>query len=79
MNGANVQQIWVAGADKVFYPAAANIEGNQLMVWSSKVQYPIAVRYAFGNTAIGNLFGSNHLPVIAFRTDNWKLNAANDK
>ncbi|WP_288096992.1 sialate O-acetylesterase [Hydrotalea sp.] len=79
IKGANVQQIWVAGADKVFYPAAANIEGNQLMVWSSKVQHPIAVRYAFGNTAIGNLFGSNHLPVIAFRTDNWKLNAANNK
>ncbi len=43
------------------------------MVWNNKVKQPVAVRYAFSNTAIGNLFSKNGLPVAPFRTDHWEV------
>jgi sialate O-acetylesterase len=66
-----IKELYVAGEDKIFYPAKAKIEDNMLIAWSKKVKDPVAVRYAFGNTAIGNLFSKEGLPVTAFRTDNW--------
>ncbi len=67
----DIRELYVAGEDKIFYPAEAKIEKNTLIAWSKKVKDPIAVRYAFGNTAIGNLFSEEGLPVTAFRTDDW--------
>jgi sialate O-acetylesterase len=40
-------------------------------VWNDNVKNPVAVRYAFRNAAIGNLFSNNGLPVAPFRTDSW--------
>jgi len=68
-----VTQLYIAGADKVFYPAQATITGNKLQVWSDKVAAPVAVRYEYSNTAIGNLTGPGGLPVNQFRTDDWVL------
>jgi len=68
-----VTQVYIAGADRVFYPAQAEIKNDKLVVHSAKVSQPVAVRYAFGNTAIGNLAGPGGLPVNAFRTDDWSL------
>lgn len=70
----NITEVYVAGADKVFYPAQATIEKDKLVVWSKQVKEPVAVRYAFHNTGIGNLFSKEGLPVAAFRTDDWQLN-----
>jgi len=67
----SISQLYVAGEDKIFYPAEAKIENNMVIAWSKKVKDPVAVRYAFGNTAIGNLFSKEGLPVTAFRTDKW--------
>jgi sialate O-acetylesterase len=67
----SISQLYVAGEDKIFYPAEAKIENNMIIAWSKKVKDPVAVRYAFSNTAIGNLFSKEGLPVTAFRTDNW--------
>lgn len=61
----------VAGADKVFHHADAEIvNGNQIMVSSPIVKKIVAVRYCWGNTIIGNLKNKMALPVFAFRTDN---------
>ena len=60
----------VAGADKVFHPAKAWITRNQVYVKSDEVKNPVAVRYAFHDWAIGDLFHDG-LPVSSFRTDNW--------
>ena len=68
-----VTQLYIAGADKVFYPAQATITDNKLQVWSDKVSAPVAVRYEYSNTAIGNLTGPGGLPVNQFRTDDWVL------
>lgn len=68
-----ISPLFIAGDDKTFYPAEAKILNNQLIVWSKKVPHPVAVRYAFSDTAIGNLFSKEGLPVAPFRTDEWKL------
>jgi len=31
------------------------------------------VRYGFSNAGIGNIFSSEGLPVVPFRTDNWPV------
>jgi sialate O-acetylesterase len=66
-----IAEVYVAGSDQQFYPAEATIENNQLVVFSKQVKEPVAVRYGFSNTAIGNLFSKEGLPVCPFRTDSW--------
>jgi len=61
----------IAGADKKFYPAKAVIKGSSVNVSSEKVKNPVAVRYAFKDFVIGDLFGNEGLPVSSFRTDDW--------
>jgi sialate O-acetylesterase len=68
-----ITEVMIAGSDKVFYPAQASIDKDKLQVWSKDVKEPVAVRYAFRNTAIGNLFSKEGLPVNEFRTDNWNV------
>lgn len=63
----------VAGADHVFYPATAKIDKGTIVVWSRQVKEPVAVRYAWPNAAIGNVFGKSGLPVSSFRTDDWPI------
>jgi sialate O-acetylesterase len=62
----------VAGADRVFHPAKAAIEGNTVLVWSEKVPSPVAARYAWERSPFGsNLFNKEGLPASPFRTDDW--------
>mgnify|MGYP003632462141 CR=1 FL=1 len=63
----------VAGADKVFHPAEAKINGDRtLSVWAEGVLNPVAVRYAFKNCEAGSLFNTDGLPASSFRTDTWE-------
>jgi len=62
----------VAGANKRFYPAKAFITGTGVTVFSSIVTEPVAVRYAFKDFIVGDLFGADGLPVSSFRTDEWE-------
>lgn len=71
--GNTISQLYVAGKDKIFYPAQASISGNKLIVSADKVKQPVAVRFGFSNAAVGNLFSKSGLPVAPFRTDNWDL------
>ena len=64
----------IANEDKIFYPAQAKIIGNTVVVFNKNIKNPIAVRYAFNNTAMPNLFNKEGLPVNLFRTDDWKVN-----
>jgi sialate O-acetylesterase len=40
-------------------------------VFSPSVTEPVAVRYAFQDFVVGDLFGTNGIPVSSFRTDDW--------
>jgi len=62
----------IAGADKQWFPADAQIDGHQVVVSSPQVKEPIAVRYAFYICPIrANLYNQEGLPASPFRTDNW--------
>lgn len=63
----------IAGADEVFYPANVVIEANTLIAKHPMVTNPVSLRYAFSNTASGNLFNANGLPASPFRTDDWPI------
>ena len=62
----------VAGANKRFYPAKAFITGSGITVISHLVPEPVAVRYAFKDFIVGDLFSTGGLPVSSFRTDEWE-------
>ena len=62
----------VAGANKRFFPAKAFITVAGVTVLSPSVSEPVAVRYAFKDFIIGDLFGTDGLPVSSFRTDDWE-------
>ncbi len=69
-NGLN--DFLIAGEDKVFYSAKAEIrKPNMVFVKSDKVPNPLAVRYAWRNYVVGTLYDTSLLPASSFRTDNW--------
>lgn len=71
--GKELELFEIAGENKVFMPAKAYIdeEKGTIVVSSSRVKEPKAVRYAFRNYVKAELFGVGGLPVSSFRTDDW--------
>lgn len=61
----------IAGADRRFYWADAVIEGDDIIVSCLNVKYPVAVRYAWAQNPIFNLYNGVGLPASPFRTDFW--------
>ncbi len=63
----------IAGEDQNFVWAKAKVTGdNQVTVWSENISNPAAVRYAWSNNPVSNLYDTNGLPVTPFRTDDWQ-------
>lgn len=68
VKGDTLQEIAIAGKDKVFVWAKAKVEGNQLVVWSDEIEQPVWVRYAWAdNPAKANLYNSADLPASPFQ------------
>jgi len=61
----------IAGVDRRFYPAQASLAKNQVIVTAKEVKHPVAVRYAWSNTAEASLFNKEGLPASSFRSDDW--------
>ncbi len=62
----------IAGEDKKFVWATAKIvDGNKIEVSSKEVQSPVAVRYAWADNPVCNMYATNGLPLTPFRTDDW--------
>ena len=61
----------IAGEDKKFVWADAKIEGDKVVVSSPDVADPVAVRYAWADNPICNLYNKEDLPACPFRTDEW--------
>ncbi len=70
--GDTIKGFAIAGEDKQFVWADAQIKGkNTVVVSSSEVTEPVAVRYGWANNPEVNLYNSEGLPVSPFRTDDW--------
>ncbi len=70
--GAELGGFVIAGADKVFVPAQARVDGQAVVVWSDAVAAPVAARYGWHSDPVGcNLVNAAGLPAGGFRTDSW--------
>ncbi|MGQ9619849.1 MAG: sialate O-acetylesterase [Bacteroidales bacterium] len=70
--GKELRCFEIAGANKRFFPAQAFITNTGITVFSPFVNEPVAVRYAFKDFIVGDLFNTEGLPASSFRTDNWE-------
>ena len=61
----------IAGEDHKFVWAEAKIDGDSIVLWSKDVAKPVAVRYAWADNPVCNLFNKIDLPASPFRTDDW--------
>jgi sialate O-acetylesterase len=62
----------VAGEDQKFYKAKASIlKDGTIEVSSPDVPSPIAVRYAWADNPVCNMYSAAGLPLTPFRTDTW--------
>lgn len=67
-----VKAFAIAGVDRKFYWAKAEIKGDKVIVYSDKVPKPVAVRYAWADNPLDvNLYNNEGLPASPFRTDSW--------
>jgi len=71
--GEALQGFTVAGEDKKFYNAKAEIKGDKIVVTSDKVEKPAAVRYGWATFPVINLFNKDGLPATPFRTDDFPI------
>ena len=62
----------MAGLNHQFYWADAQIVGDEVVVSCKNIENPIAVRYAWADNPICNLYNGANLPASPFRTDDWK-------
>lgn len=66
----------IAGEDKKFVWAKAKLvessKPQRIEVWSDEVPDPVAVRYAWSDNPVCNVYDRSGLPLTPFRTDDWK-------
>jgi sialate O-acetylesterase len=64
----------IAGEDRKFVKANAMIQGNdKVVVWSSALHKPAAVRFGWANYPVVNLWNQAGLPASPFRTDDFPM------
>jgi sialate O-acetylesterase len=70
-DGGGVKGVAIAGADRKFVWADAKVVGDTIVAGSPQVPQPVAVRYAWADNPVCNLYSKAGLPVCPFRSDDW--------
>ncbi|MBN1943747.1 MAG: 9-O-acetylesterase [Phycisphaerae bacterium] len=65
--GGGLKGFAIAGEDGNFVWADAKIDGQTVLVWSPKIPHPKAVRYAWADNPVCNLYNKAGLPACPFR------------
>ncbi|HJN18508.1 MAG TPA: sialate O-acetylesterase [Armatimonadota bacterium] len=78
-DGEPVKGFAIAGEDQQFVWADAVIDGGAVVVSTASVANPVAVRYAWANNPVCNLYNAVGLPTNPFRTDEWPGVTINNK
>jgi len=73
MKGDKPEEFSIAGDDHKWYWADAQVSGDTVIVSSTLVQNPKAVRYAWQSNPAATLYNKAGLPAVPFRTDNWPV------
>jgi sialate O-acetylesterase len=71
--GGELKGFAIAGIDKKFVWAKAEIQGDKVVVSSPDVSEPVAVRYGWADYPVVNLWNKNGLPASPFRTDDFPM------
>ncbi len=58
----------IAGSDKKYYPAAAQLRGDKIFVSSHEVTEPMYLRYNWTNYGEVTVYSKNGIPLAPFRT-----------
>jgi sialate O-acetylesterase len=69
VKGDKIGTFEIAGEDKLFHPAEAEIRGDKIFIKSAQVAVPRYARFDWFNWTNVVLFGKNGIPVAPFRTD----------
>ncbi len=72
-DGKPLTEFTIAGENKNFVAAHAEIVGKKIVVSSDAVSKPVAVRFAMNQFAEPNFANKEGLPASPFRTDKWPL------
>lgn len=68
--GGGLKQFALAGEDKVFHWASAQIDGDEVLVSCDAVKQPAYIRYAWADNPEGcNLYNKEGLPAIPFQAN----------
>jgi sialate O-acetylesterase len=73
VHGPSLTGFEIAGEDQKFYPAEAQIAGNEVVISSAQVPNPVAGRYAWADDPKCSLYSKVGLPALPFRTDDWPV------
>ena len=63
-------QFEIAGADKKYVKAKAEIKGNLIIVENKQVKNPTFVRYNWGNEALPDLYNKAEMPASVYSNEN---------
>jgi sialate O-acetylesterase len=63
----------IAGDDRKFVWADAEIQNDKVVVTSPRVKKPVAVRYGWADCPVVNLWNKEGLPASPFRTDDFPM------
>jgi sialate O-acetylesterase len=69
--GGELKGFIIAGEDKVWREAKAEIKGDRVIVTGADVPKALAVRYGWMKYPACNLYNKEGLPASPFRTDDW--------
>ena len=70
-DGKPLSHFTIAGEDRNFVEAKAEIDGGTVVVRADAVPNPVAVRFGWHQEAEPNLSNKAGLPASPFRTDTW--------
>ncbi|MFA6540070.1 MAG: sialate O-acetylesterase [Bacteroidota bacterium] len=68
---STIKGFTIAGADRKFYPAKADLHDAEIVVFSPQVPVPVSVRYGWADNPSCNLYNAAGLPASPFRMDDW--------
>ncbi len=75
-DGGKIKGFAIAGEDRKFVWADAEVAGDHVMISSPEVKVPAAVRYGWADNPDCNLINAAGLPASPFRSDHWPMDGA---
>ncbi len=69
----------IAGEDKKWKWANAEIKGDEIIVWHNDIAAPVAVRYGWADNPKATIYNAAGFPAVPFRTDDWPGVTINNK